>query len=157
MDYTYWHLVLNHLPTITPIIGLLILIGAWVARNETAKQIGYLVLLFGAISAFPSSFTGEQSEEIVEHLPDFDSQRIHAHEEAAETFVVMCYILGAAALLCWWASWKKKAFANMLGIALLLYLLVVLFFARRTGTSGGEIRHPEIRTDNSITPDRDGD
>jgi hypothetical protein len=37
----------------------------------------------------------------------------------------------------------------------LIYAAVVLFFASRTGTTGGEIRHSEIRNDTgqNITPE----
>ena len=49
-----------------------------------------------------------------------------------------------------WASFKQKSYSSLISIATLIFAFVVLFFAKQTGTTGGEIRHTEIRSGNSI-------
>ena len=49
-----------------------------------------------------------------------------------------------------WASFKQKSFSSIISIATLIFAFVVLFFAKQTGTTGGEIRHTEIRSGNNI-------
>ena len=43
-----------------------------------------------------------------------------------------------------------KDLALEVPIGTLVFAIVVLFFARQTGTTGGEIRHTEIRSANSV-------
>jgi hypothetical protein len=38
-------------------------------------------------------------------------------------------------------------FSKFIAVSTILFAAVVLFFAQQAGTTGGEIRHPEIRTD----------
>ncbi len=38
-------------------------------------------------------------------------------------------------------------FSKFIAVSTILFAGVVLFFAQQAGTAGGEIRHPEIRTD----------
>jgi hypothetical protein len=38
-------------------------------------------------------------------------------------------------------------------IATIIFTVVVLFYAKQTGTTGGEIRHTEIRAESSNTID----
>ena len=57
--------------------------------------------------------------------------------------------MGGISLIAIWVSFKKKNFSNAFAIGTLVFAVVVLFFAKKTGTIGGEIRHTEIR---SVTP-----
>ncbi|MFT6036196.1 MAG: hypothetical protein ACI9XJ_001774, partial [Marivirga sp.] len=94
---------------------------------------------------------GEEAEEVVENITGIDEQIIKVHEEAAETFAILLYILGGVSLIGLWANWKEKSFSNPVAIATIIFAVVVLFFAQQTGTTGGEIRHTEIRTESSST------
>lgn len=89
--------------------------------------------------------SGEEAEEVVEKLAGVSETYIESHEEAAETFALLSYILGGISLFGLWASFTKKSFANIVSIVTIIFALITLFFAQRTGTTGGEIRHSEIR------------
>jgi|GEM_PF-80895 len=89
--------------------------------------------------------SGEEAEEVVEKLAGVSETYIESHEEAAETFALLSYILGGISLFGLWASFTKKSFANIVSIVTIIFALITLFFAQKTGTTGGEIRHTEIR------------
>ncbi|MDN3690111.1 hypothetical protein [Cyclobacterium jeungdonense] len=145
MNSAHLHLVLNHFPIIIPIIGILILIAGFFLKSEILKKTAFGLFILGALFTLPAFGTGEDAEDIVENLPGIEEEYIEAHEEVAETFAYLSYGLGILSIIGFWASWKEKSFANYLSIAVLLFALVVLYFGKETGTTGGEIRHPEIR------------
>lgn len=156
MNNAHWHLVLNHLPIIIPLVGVLVMIGGFISRSEIVKRTAYIIFIFGAISAYPAMATGEGAEEVIEHLAGIDEKIIHVHEEMAETYAILSYILGAFSLLGLWANYTRKSFANIVAIFTIIFSFIVLFYARQTGTTGGEIRHTEIRTaGNTFIPPAD--
>jgi len=149
MNDAHWHLVVNHLPIIFPIVGVIVMVTGLVSKSETVKRTAFMIFILGAFAAIAALSTGEGAEEVVENIKGIQENYIHSHEETAETFAILCYILGGISLLGLWASFKQKTFSNIIVIVSLLFALVVLFFAEKTGTTGGEIRHTEIRESNN--------
>jgi uncharacterized membrane protein len=146
MNQAHFHLMVNHLPIILPIAGVIVLVGGMFVRSEIVKRMAYLLFTIGAVAAFSAMASGEGAEEVAENLAGVTENYIHEHEEKAEVFALVSYILGALSLVGLWASWKGKGFAKLLSFFILALSLVVLFLGKQTGTSGGEIRHTEIRS-----------
>ena len=146
MNDAHLHLVLNHLPIILPAIGLLIMMGGILFSSEIVKRTAYFVFILGAITAFAAFSTGEGAEEVVEKLPGVNEKLIKVHEEIAELFSILCYVLGGIALVGLYANFYKKPYSNSLSYLTIVITLITLFYAQQTGTTGGEIRHTEIRT-----------
>ncbi len=146
MNQAHFHLVLNHLPIVFPMVGLVILVGGLIVRSEIVKRVAYTIFIMGSLSAVAAMLTGEGAEEIVEKIQGVSEQFIKAHEEVAEVFAILSYILGAVSLVALWANLKQKAYSQSLSFVTLACSLIVLFFAQKTGTTGGEIRHTEIRS-----------
>ena len=147
MNEAHLHLVVNHLPIIIPMVGLLIMIGGLLVKSEILKRAAYCIFILGAITAIAASSTGEGAEEVVENINGIDERFIEVHEEAAETFAILLYILGGISLIGLWANWKQKSFSRGFVFATIAFAFIVLFFAKQAGTTGGEIRHTEIRVD----------
>lgn len=145
MNSAHLHLIFNHLPIIIPIIGFLIMIAGFIFRSAIVKRIAFGLFILGALFTLPAFGTGEDAEDVIENLAGVEEKYIEAHEEAAEIFAYLSYGLGILSLIGLWANWKQKSFANLLSIIVLLFAVVVLFFGKEAGTTGGEIRHPEIR------------
>ena len=145
MNGAHFHLLVNHFPIILPIIGTLILIIGLVFKSEAVKRTAYLLFILGAIFSILAMTSGEEAEEVVEDLVEVTETYIDSHEEAAETFAILSYILGGISLFGLWASFTKKSFTNIVSVVTIIFALITLFFAQRTGTTGGEIRHSEIR------------
>lgn len=155
MNDAHFHLVFNHFPIIVPIVGMLILIVGFFVDSDVVKRTAFGVFIFGAIMTFPAMFTGEGAEEVAEKLPGITHDIIHEHEEKAEVFAILSYILGLLSIGALWASLKQKSFANILAIAVLVLGLVGFYLGRQVGTSGGEIRHTEIRANAVPAADED--
>jgi uncharacterized membrane protein len=145
MNDAHFHLIVNHLPIIVPMVGIFVLLIGFILNQEIIKRVSYAIFIIGAIATFPAMNSGEGAEEIVEHLPGMSHDLIHEHEEKAEFFAILSYLLGVVSLISLWVSWKRKKFATMVSALVLVFSVVVLFFGRQAGTSGGEISHPEIR------------
>jgi len=149
MNDAHIHLLTNHLPILIPVVGVLIMIGGFLFSAEILKRAAYCLFILGAITANLALATGERSEDTVEQIPGIDKKMIHEHEERAEAFSNTLYALSGLSLLGLWASWKKKKFSNIVAYVSLAFMVVVLYYAKVTGTSGGEIRHTEIRGDST--------
>ena len=145
MNVAHYHLVLNHLPIIIPVVGLLVLIGGFIVKSEIVKRTAYCIFILGAITAFAAIVTGDGAEHVVKHIDGISKDLIHEHEEKAEVFALLSYALGIGSIAALWSNWKKKLYANYIALAIVVYCLTVLYFGQQTGTTGGEIRHSEIR------------
>jgi uncharacterized membrane protein len=151
MTALHFHLIINHFPIILPIAGAIILLVGVLIKSGQVKRTGYFVFMAGALFTLMAMRSGDGAEDIAEKINGISQLHIENHEENAETFALLNYLLGVLALVGLWASFKQKAFEGMLAVATLSFAVVVLFFARQTGTSGGEIRHVEIR-ENAVLP-----
>lgn len=148
MNGAHWHLVVNHLPIIFPIVGVIVIITGLISKSEPVKRTAFLIFIIGAFASIAAMTTGEGAEEIVENISGVSESYIKTHEETAETFALLSYILGGISLIGLWASFKQKSISNTITIATVVFAFVVLFFGKQTGTTGGEIRHTEIRNGN---------
>ena len=147
MNEAHLHLVVNHLPIITPIIGVLILISGFLFKSELVKRIAYFLFTLTAITTFISMTTGEGAEEIAENIAGVTHNTIHEHEEQAKVFALLAYILGGLSVFALWLCWKRKAIAKIASYTVLFIAVLVIYQGRKVGTTGGEIRHTEIRAD----------
>ena len=98
-----------------------------------------------AVFAAVSMATGEGAEEMVEDMPTVGHDIIHEHEEIAEKLALSLYVLGVVSLFGLYANIKKLSQAKIAAILTLVISVIAIYFAQLTGTTGGEIRHTEIR------------
>ncbi|WP_395062822.1 hypothetical protein [Flavobacterium sp.] len=145
MNDAHLHLVVNHFPIIGTIFGLGILIAALVLKNNTIMNTAYIIFIVTALFAFASMATGDGAEEMVEDMPSIGKKIIHEHEEMAEKLAIVLYLLGIVSIVGLVFNVKKKAKANLVSFLALTIAVVAVILGKQTGTSGGEIRHTEIR------------
>lgn len=155
MNAAHFHLVVNHLPIIFPVVGVIAMFVGLISKSEAVKRTAYLIFSIGALTSIAAMTSGEGAEEVVENIGGISENYIETHEDAAKIFSLLTYLLGGLSLVALWASFKQKAFSASIGIATLAFALVVIFFGAKTGTTGGEIRHTEIR-ENNAAPAADG-
>ena len=146
MNDAHLHLVVNHFPIIGIIFGIGILIIGLIIKNQSIKNTAFVLFIIAAIFGFASMNTGEGAEEIAEKLPGVTEQLIETHEELAETFSLFLYTTGLLSLVTLVLVYLKNNLAKITTIATVSIAIIAVYFAQQTGTSGGEIRHTEIRT-----------
>ena len=145
MNDAHWHLVVNHFPIIGTIFGLGILIAGLVLKNKTSINTAYVIFIVAALFALASMSTGEGAEEMVEDMPNVGKQIIHEHEEMAEKLALVLYILGGFSIVGLILNIKNHSKAKLVTYLVLIISVVAVFLGKETGTTGGEVRHTEIR------------
>ena len=151
MNDAHLHMVVNHFPIIGTIFGLAILVVGIFMKNTVIKNVAYVLFCISAIFGFASMFTGEGAEEIAENLPSVTDQIIHEHEEMAEKLALVLYALGAISLLGLYLNFKKHSKAAAVSYIAMLVAVIGVFLGKQTGTTGGEVRHTEIRANPTAT------
>lgn len=147
MNQAHLHLVVNHFPIIIPIIGLIIMILGFFFRSDVIKRVAFFIFILGAISILPAFITGEGAEEVADEIEGISKRFMEDHEDAAKKFALLSYSLGLLSLAGLWASWRQKIYAGLIAIISIILVAGVLVLGKQTGTTGGEIRHTEIRKD----------
>ena len=145
MNDAHLHMAVNHFPIIGTLFGLGILVTGLILKNNSVKNTAYILFAVAAIFAAFSMGTGEGAEELVEDMPNIGHQIIHEHEEIAEKFAIILYATGFFGLVSLFASYKKLRFAALFSYITLALALVAGVLTKSVGTTGGEIRHTEIR------------
>lgn len=123
----------------------MVIIGGFMVKSEIVKRTACCIFILGALASFAAISTGDGAEETVLLINGISKNLIHEHEEKAEVFALLSYILGLISIAALWASLKNKSYARYIGFIIIVYCLMILYFAQQTGTTGGEIRHSEIR------------
>lgn len=154
MNEAHLHMVVNHFPIIGLFFGIGILSFGILKKQTILINTAYVMFIICMIMAKATMMTGEGAEEIVEEL-GISHDIIHIHEEIAETFMKVLYGLGILAILGLIVNFKKQAKAAIVSYIVLILAIGAAVLSKNVGTSGGEIRHTEIRenTSNSSTPD----
>ncbi len=156
MNKAHLHMVFNHFPIIGLFFGIGILVYGLLKKQTILVNTAYLIFIICMIMGKATMMTGEGAEEIVEEL-GISHTIIHEHEEIAEKFMKLLYLLGITSIIGLIANAKKHAKAHLiiyLTIAIAIASAVVSTFV---GNSGGEIRHTEIRDSSSPVQELNSD
>lgn len=153
MNDAHLHMVVNHFPIVGIILGFGILVAGIVLKNNTVKNTAYCLFVVGAIFAFASMATGEGAEEMVEEMPTVGKKIIHKHEEMAEKLALVLYLLGVVSIAGLYVNIKNRNQSKLISYVVVVIAAVGILFGKLTGTTGGEIRHTEIRNENTMPTD----
>lgn len=146
MQTAHFHLIVNHLPMVGVLIGILILVTGFILKKPEVKRTALGVFVFSSIAAIFAYFSGEGAEDAVENLSGISETLIHTHEKYADYFFTLTLILGGLSVVGFIADLKKFKYVQQIAILILVIALADGILAKYVGTSGGEIRHTEIRT-----------
>ncbi len=149
MDATHLHLILTHFPIVGTIIGIGILTYGIITKKDEIKKIALAIFILMAILTIPVYLTGEEAEETVEHIAGVSERLIENHEELAEKAIWLMGLLGALSFITLFAIIKRLSFAKTVSLVTLIVSLGTFGVFAKVGSLEGEIRHSEIRTNNS--------
>jgi|SRR5690348_4904918 len=144
MSIVHLHLLLNHLPVIGSVFGLLLLaVALWRGSGElTRVSLGFLALIGAAsVAVF---LTGEPAQDAVEKLPGFSEAIADRHEDAALLATIVTGTIGALALAAL-LIYRRRAVPRWVTTIGLVCALGSTALMGYVANLGGQIRHTEIR------------
>lgn len=156
MNDAHLHMVVNHFPIIGLFFGIGILVYGIIKKQTILTNLAYTIFIICMIMGKATMMTGEGAEEIVEEL-GISHSIIHEHEEIAETFMKLLYVLGLSSIIGLIANTKKHAKAHLIIYLTLILAIGSAVVSKFVGTSGGEIRHTEIRENTTGTEELHSD
>lgn len=138
------------------LFGILILIGGLIFKSEAVRKTGLIFFVAAGLFSIPAVSTGEDAEEIIEHmaLGEDIHDYIHEHEEMAESARWVSLGVALLALFAFYFTHTKKAPAKILTILALVAGIGSMAYLGNVASTGGEIRHTESR-DGFVIPDSD--
>ena len=150
MNGAHFHLIVNHLPIVGILIGFLVLITGFLLKKPQVKVTALGIFVFSALASIAAFYSGEGAEEIVERIPGISETLINKHEETAEIFFILILILGGISLVTMFLEIKKSNLSKFGFILVTLIAFGAGVLAKNVGTTGGEIRHTEIRSNANL-------
>jgi uncharacterized membrane protein len=150
MNYVHLHLLLNHFPIIGTIVGLGLFLVSFLGKNEDLRRSSYIVFAAVALMSIPAFLSGYGAQLMVKG-PSVSDALIQRHQGAALLSLWFMEATGALALIGLWQSQRTSYPPRWNVSAVLLFSLLTVALMARTGNTGGDIRHPEVRPGQTVT------
>ena len=153
MNLAHLHLLLNHFPIIGTLVALGLFISSFVGKNDDLKRSSLIIFAAIALITLPTFFSGIGAQRAIRKDPGVSTALIDRHEGAAMLAVFFMLITGTLALVELWRRRRiatEKPWSGTL-LAILIFSLLTAGLMVRVGTTGGDIRHPEIWTAKDMT------
>ena len=151
MDFPHLHMLLNHFPIIGTIIGTGLFIASLLIKAKDLRQGSFIVFIAMALLAIPAFMTGVGAQEKMVQDPAISNALIQRHEGAAELAIWFMEITGAFSVIALWQSARSPRPVGWTTASILIFSIVTVGVMARTGNTGGEIRHVEVRPDSKST------
>src|SRR6267378_3625687 len=146
MDFPHLHLLLNHFPIIGTIVGVGLFLISFLVKTDDVRRSSLIVFVVMALLTIPAFMTGVGAQEKMVTDSSVSNTLIQRHEGAAELAVWFMEITGALAVVGLWQSARRTSPGRLNTTAILAFSLVTAGLMARTGNTGGEIRHLEVRS-----------
>lgn len=146
MSTVHIHLFINHAPFFGITFGLLLLIIAMLKNLEEFKKLGLIIMVVSSLLTVPTYFSGENSEEAVEHLPGVSEGIMEEHEDMGKIALGLSGLLGLLSLASIFLKDKNQKIALT---SIIVLGLITEGAIAKTANLGGQIRHSEIRAENA--------
>jgi uncharacterized membrane protein len=150
MDFPHLHLLLNHIPIIGTMVGVGLFLASFFVKADDVRRSSLVLFVVMALLTIPTFMTGVGAQEKIVGDPTVSNALIQRHEGAAELAVWFMEITGAFAVVALWQSIRRTSPARWNTSAILIFSLVTVGLMARTGNTGGEIRHEEIRSVHAV-------
>lgn len=145
MTATQIHLVLNHLPILGSLFGIIVLIAALFLKNKTLIKTALITFIIAGASALPVEKSGENAEHVVEEYPGVSHDQIHEHEEMAESALPLSLVMAALAGIALFFQIKSHPRARVATMLVLILALANFILLAQVAHEGGKIRRPDLR------------
>lgn len=150
MNWSHIHLIVNHLPVLGTLFALLLLVVGLLKDSKDIQKAALTGFIVTGVCAVVAYLTGNPAEEVVERLPGISEAAIELHEKAAVTALSSAVVLAFAALLALLASVRRPRLYRASAVLVLLLSIAVFGLMGWTANLGGQIRHSEITSTQSL-------
>jgi hypothetical protein len=151
MDFPHVHMLLNHFPIIGTIVGTALFVVSLLGKAEDVRRASLIVFVVMALLTIPAFMTGVGAHEKIVNNPGISNPLILRHEGAAELAIWFIEITGMVSVIALWQSAGSARAAAWTTVAILIFSSATVGLMARTGNTGGEIRHAEVRPDSGNT------
>jgi uncharacterized membrane protein len=152
VNLAHWHLLLNHFPIIGMIIGLALFLASFVGENEDLRRASFIIFTGIGFLSIGTFLTGFGAQAMITGKHGISDALIQRHEGSAMLTIWFIEITGALAAVGLWQYHRLKRPAHWTVSAILLFSLLSVGLVARTGNTGGDINHPELRATDAGTP-----
>jgi hypothetical protein len=147
--WSHFHIILNHVPSIGLVIGLGFFVLGLLWNNDVMKRGALVVFTICGIVAVPTYVTGASSMWALTDPPltYISMAAINAHRDMA---LWTLFALAATGVTAWIQLWRYRYIARFTTNSMyltLVFAVISLGLIAETGHRGGQINHPEIRTE----------
>lgn len=150
MNAAHIHLLLNHVPVLGAVFGLLVLGYGYARGSRDVMKAGLGLLVIVGITGGLVYLTGEPAEELVEDLAGVSEAVLERHEAAALWATIGAGLVGLVALVGL-VRWRAAEFPRRYAGAVLSLTLGLTGLMGWTANLGGQVRHAEIRSGSSVS------
>jgi uncharacterized membrane protein len=144
MNFAHLHLLLNHFPIIGTVIGLGLFLLSFLGKNQDLRRGSLIIFASVALLTIPTFMSGVGAQLKITPEPGVSTVLIERHEGAAMLSLWFMEVTGALALVALWQSHYRSHPRPWNVVSILVFSLLTAGLMARTGTTGGDIRHPEI-------------
>jgi uncharacterized membrane protein len=145
MNSAHLHLAITHVPILSALFGLVLLLFGSLQQNRTLQRASLWTFVFAASAAVPTYLSGRSASALLmKVIPGLSADPNDQHAEVAILALVAIGLLGLLSLWGLVISRAQKPFSGRLNAVVLLVAVVTAGLMAWTAQLGGNIRHPEI-------------
>jgi uncharacterized membrane protein len=150
MNFAHLHLLLNHWPIIGTFIGFGLYIASFVGSNKDLRRSSLIIFAGIAFLSIPTFLTGVAAQSWIKRNP-VSTALMERHENAALLTLTLILMTGTFALAGLWQIYRDSRLASWNTTAILLFGILTVITLVRTGNTGGDISHLEVRDNPDAT------
>lgn len=152
MNFVHIHLLLNHFPVIGSIIGFGLFLISFCGKNESLRRGSLIVFAAMALIAIAAFTSGKGAQLMLKDKPGMSDAFMQRHEGAAMLALWFLEATGALAIAGLWQIHRRGRMARWNLAAVLIFSFLAVGLMVRTGNTGGEISHTEVRASREAMP-----
>jgi uncharacterized membrane protein len=145
MNPAQLHLIFTHLPIIGLGFAILFNLIAVLKKSEELQQLALWFYILLGVFALLAYLTGDNAAEVMKTYPGITEDIIEPHENFALFFFIGLMVTTAFSMAALYITKTKRNLLGRFSLYLLIAALLISLLALKTGSTGGAIRHTEIK------------
>lgn len=149
MTPAHFHIAASHIPIVAVPLLLFLLIAGMTFKKRDLQWTALIGLILVALATIPIFLSGEEAEELVEHLPNISEELVESHESSGKLAFILVLITGGISAGSLLFSKLRMSWAPYLISATLVAGLASTGALVWAGNQGGKIEHLHVIDDTS--------